>query len=168
MTKRFLMRIFAAAVAAVVSLPVAAESFIKLDHNPYGYTIVQKNYNDDIVLDRYGNVYATEKSLNCNGIYYVDDECIVFSRGKDYIFASHDGKEIEKVSYIGNELKDLGYYYAKSLNYLWGIIDKHGKWIIEPSAKDLTKAPFSLSRYHYILKSATIIQYTIKGRFMSR
>ena len=152
MTKRFLMRIFAAAVAAVVSLPVAAESFIKLDHNPYGYTIVQKNYNDDIVFDRYGNVYATEKSLNCNGIYYVDDECIVFSRGKDYIFASHDGKEIAKVSYIGNELKDLGYYYANSLNYLWGIIDKHGKWIIEPSAKDLTKAPFSLSRYHYIKK----------------
>ncbi|MGN1246641.1 MAG: caspase family protein [Muribaculaceae bacterium] len=151
MAKRFLMRIFAAAVAAVVALPVAAESFMTLDHNPYGYSIVRKDYHD-IVLDRYGNVYATEKSLNCNSILYVDDECIVFSRGKDYIFATHDGKEIEKVSYIGNELKDLGYYYAKSLNYLWGIIDKHGKWIIEPSAKDLTKAPFSLSRYHCIKK----------------
>ncbi len=152
MTKRFLILFFAAAVAAVVSLPVAAESFMQLDHNPYGYSIVRKDYHD-IALDRYGNVYATEKSLNCNSILFIDDECIVFSRGYDYVFAGHDGKEIEKVDYINaKDLCEWGYYYAMSLNYLWGIIDKHGKWIIEPSAKDLTKAPFSLSRYHYIKK----------------
>lgn len=152
MTKRFLILFFAAAVAAVVALPVAAESFMQLDHNPYGYSIVRKDYHD-IALDRYGNVYATEKSLNCNSILFIDDECIVFSRGYDYVFAGHDGKEIEKVDYINaKDLCEWGYYYAMSLNYLWGIIDKHGKWIIEPSAKDLTKAPFSLSRYHYIKK----------------
>lgn len=82
MTKRFLILFFAAAVAAVVSLPVAAESFMQLDHNPYGYSIVRKDYHD-IALDRYGNVYATEKSLNCNSILFIDDECIVFSRGYD-------------------------------------------------------------------------------------
>ena len=152
MTKRFLMRIFAAAVAAVVALPVAAESFMQLDHNPYGYSIVRKDYHD-IALDRNGNVYATEKSLNCNSILFIDDECIVFSRGYDYVFAGHDGKEIEKVDYINaKDLCEWGYYYAMSLNHLWGIIDKHGKWIIEPSAKDLEKAPFHWCRYGYIKK----------------
>ena len=152
MTKRFLILFFAAAVAAVVALPVAAESFMQLDHNPYGYSIVRKDYHD-IALDRYGNVYATEKSLNCNSILFIDDECIVFSRGYDYVFAGHDGKEIEKVDYINaKDLCEWGYYYAMSLNYLWGIIDKHGKWIIEPSAKDLEKAPFHWCRYGYIKK----------------
>ena len=60
MTKRFLILFFAAAVAAVVALPVAAESFMQLDHNPYGYSIVRKDYHD-IALDRYGNIYATAK-----------------------------------------------------------------------------------------------------------
>lgn len=152
MTKRFLILFFAAAVAAVVALPVAAESFMQLDHNPYGYSIVRKDYHD-IALDRNGNVYATEKSLNCNSILFIDDECIVFSRGYDYVFAGHDGKEIEKVDYINaKDLCEWGYYYAMSLNHLWGIIDKHGKWIIEPSAKDLEKAPFHWCRYGYIKK----------------
>lgn len=152
MTKRFLILFFAAAVAAVVALPVAAESFMQLDHNPYGYSIVRKDYHD-IALDRNGNVYATEKSLNCNSILFIDDECIFFSRGYDYVFAGHDGKEIEKVDYINAKgLCEWGYYYAMSLNYLWGIIDKHGKWIIEPSAKNLEKAPFHWCRYGYIKK----------------
>ena len=146
MTKRFLMRIFAAAVAAVVALPVAAESFMQLDHNPYGYSIGQIDYHN-VVLDRYGNIYATAKSLNCNGILFIDDECIVFSRGKDYIFASHDGKEIEKVDDIyAKDLYEWGYCYAKNHNNLWGVIDKRGKWIIEPSAKHFVKAPFGWCR----------------------
>ena len=152
MTKRFLILFFAAAVAAMMAQPMAAESLMMLDHNPYGYSIVRKDYHD-IALDRYGNVYATEKSLNCNSILFIDDECIVFSRGYDYVFAGHDGKEIEKVDYINaKDLCERGYCYAKNHNNLWGIIDKRGKWIIEPSAKDLGKAPFTLSRYHYIKK----------------
>ena len=152
MTKRFLILFFAAAVAAMMAQPMAAESLMMLDHNPYGYSIVRKDYHD-IALDRYGNVYATEKSLNCNSILFIDDECIVFSRGYDYVFAGHDGKEIEKVDYINaKDLCERGYCYAKNHNNLWGIIDKRGKWIIEPSAKDLEKAPFTLSRYHYIKK----------------
>ena len=136
----------------MMAQPMAAESLMMLDHNPYGYSIVRKDYHD-IALDRYGNVYATEKSLNCNSILFIDDECIVFSRGYDYVFAGHDGKEIEKVDYINaKDLCERGYCYAKNHNNLWGIIDKRGKWIIEPSAKDLEKAPFTLSRYHYIKK----------------
>lgn len=136
----------------MMAQPMAAESLMMLDHNPYGYSIVRKDYHD-IALDRYGNVYATEKSLNCNSILFIDDECIVFSRGYDYVFAGHDGKEIEKVDYINaKDLCERGYCYAKNHNNLWGIIDKRGKWIIEPSAKDLGKAPFTLSRYHYIKK----------------
>ena len=152
MTKRFLILFFAAAVAAMMAQPMAAESLMMLDHNPYGYSIVRKDYHD-IALDRYGNVYATEKSLNCNSILFIDDECIVFSRGYDYVFAGHDGKEIEKVDYINAKYRcERGSCYAKDHNELWGIIDKRGKWIIEPSAKDLGKAPFTLSRYHYIKK----------------
>lgn len=136
----------------MMAQPMAAESLMMLDHNPYGYSIVRKDYHD-IALDRYGNVYATEKSLNCNSILFIDDECIVFSRGYDYVFAGLDGKEIEKVDYINaKDLCERGYCYAKNHNNLWGIIDKRGKWIIEPSAKDLEKAPFTLSRYHYIKK----------------
>lgn len=55
MKKNILMQLFAAVVAVAMTLPVAAESFMQLDHNPYGYTIVRENYHD-IVLDRYGNI----------------------------------------------------------------------------------------------------------------
>ena len=152
MTAKQYFQLLAAGVVAMVALPMAAESLMMLDHNPYGYSLVREGY-DNVALDSYGNKYATEKPLNCNGILYVDDESIVYSRGYDYVFAGHDGKEIEKVDYINAEdLCEWGYCYAKNHNNLWGIIDKRGKWIIEPSAKNLEKAPFCRSRYGYIVK----------------
>lgn len=107
----------AAAVAAMVALPVVAESFMLLDHNPYA-TKTYYSY-------RNGNV----------------------------VFFDEAGNTVTEVDYINLDyLEKWGYYYATSLNDLWGIIDKHGRWIIEPSAKDLKKAPFSWCRYGYIKK----------------
>lgn len=169
--------LLAAAIAAVVTLPVAAESMMELDHNPYGYSIVRRNYHD-VVLDRYGNVYATEKTYDryasnnisvesapdCAAIFYIDDECVVFGRYNydnilsagskvEIVFATLDGNEITIVYKINDLcLREAGYSSAKGTNGLWGIIDKHGKWIIEPSAKDLKKAPFEWCLFGYIKK----------------
>ena len=60
MTAKQYFQLLAAGVAAMVARPMAAESLMMLDHNPYGYSIVRKDYHD-IALDRYGNVYATAK-----------------------------------------------------------------------------------------------------------
>ena len=158
------MQLFAAVVAAAMTLPVAAESFMQLDHNPYGYTIVRENYHD-IVLDRYGNIDITEDSLpGCGAIYCINDECVVFvssnydnihSTGvkNEVMFATLDGNEITRANYINDLcLKEEGYCFAKGTNGLWGIVTEHGRWIIEPSAKELEKAPFEWCRYGYIKK----------------
>ncbi|MDD6778784.1 MAG: WG repeat-containing protein, partial [Bacteroidales bacterium] len=111
------LRLMAAAIAAVLTLPVAAESFMLLDHNPYA---TKANY--------------------------------LYRDGK-FVFFDEAGNTVTEVDNINLDyLEWWGYYYAKSLNKLWGIIDKHGRWIIEPSAKDLLKAPFRWCRYGYILK----------------
>ncbi len=107
----------AAAIAAVLTLPVAAESMMQLDHNPYA-TKTYYSY-------RNGNV----------------------------VFFDEAGNTVTEVDYMNSDdLEKWGHCLATSLNRLWGIIDKHGRWIIEPSAKDLLKAPFSWCPYGYILK----------------